>query len=520
MRLAIGAALAMLGLLAAGTAGPAEPRELWLYYGVNLAADPEVAKLEAVWRRAAAAGYRHVMLADPKFARLGQMDAHYFENVRRVRSLAATLHLEIVPCVFQVGRAGTMLATAPDLAEALPVRHAQFVVRGGTARLAPDPAVAFGTRPDWRDPNVGWSPELASVRDNGFRARFMYRVRVQPFRCYHVSVEIRTAEFTGLPLIQVLADGQPIHFTKTLGARPSQPWTRHDILFNSLDHSRVEVYFGVWRAARGTLDWRRWRIEESGPVNLVRRPGAPLVVAGRVEGRDFAPLSDSLLGRTPWPGNYDEWHEPPALKTSLPEGTRLDVSWYHAAVVYGQQVACCLSDTAVDARLRDEARRVRAAWAPSGLMMMHDEIRAIGWDAVCAARGLTPGALLAGQVRRCVAMLKGATVYVWNDMFDPYQNAVRDYHLVNGDLSGSWKGLGPEVVIVNWNAARRDESLRFFASTGHRQVIAGYYDSRPEGIRDWLRSARDVPGVIGIMYTTWRQNYDDLEAFARACRTP
>jgi hypothetical protein len=31
----------------------------------------------------------------------------------------------------------------------------------------------------------------------------------------------------------------------------------------------------------------------------------------------------------------------------------------------------------------------------------------------------------------------------------------------------------------------------------------------------WLEAAKDVPGIIGTMYTTWRNNYDDLEKFAK-----
>jgi hypothetical protein len=70
---------------------------------------------------------------------------------------------------------------------------------------------------------------------------------------------------------------------------------------------------------------------------------------------------------------------------------------------------------------------------------------------------------------------------------------------------------------VNWNFGGRDKSLEFFARRGHRQVIAGYYDSDPKEVRRWLESAAKVDGVIGVMYTTWRSAYEDIEAFAREC---
>jgi hypothetical protein len=33
-----------------------------------------------------------------------------------------------------------------------------------------------------------------------------------------------------------------------------------------------------------------------------------------------------------------------------------------------------------------------------------------------------------------------------------------------------------------------------------------------------MRAAAGVRGVVGVMYTTWQQNYADLEAFARYVR--
>ena len=457
------------------------------------------------------------MLADGKFARLGEMDERYFINVRRVRTLADSLGLEIVPAVFPIGRSNSLLAHDPNLAEGLPVRNALFVVHGGEARPEADPPVHFGPAPDRVDRGVVIERGIARIRDPRRLARFMYRVRVTPFRCYHVSVAIETEAFGGTPLVQVLAEGRPIQFIKSLGVAPSQGWTTHDVSFNSLGHREVAVYFGVWGSARGSLAWKDWRIEEAGLLNVLRRAGAPCVVDGLTEGKDYERVRDERLGMTPWRGQYDRWHEPPAIGTTFPDGARLRVSWYQPAVFYDGQVTCCLSEPAVLDLLRDEARRVREAWGARGYLMQYDEIRSMNWDESCRRRHLTPGRILAEHVRRAARLLEGSTVYVWNDMFDPYHNAVSRYYLVNGDLAGSWEGLGRDIVIVNWNAPRKNASLRFFARRGHRQIIAGYFDGKPEAIREWLLAASGVPGVIGVMYTTWRPRWDDLEAFARAC---
>jgi hypothetical protein len=102
-------------------------------------------------------------------------------------------------------------------------------------------------------------------------------------------------------------------------------------------------------------------------------------------------------------------------------------------------------------------------------------------------------------------------------MFDPHHNAVKGpYYLVNGPLLNSWEGLDKNVTIVPWYYEKRAESLKFFADRGHHQVIAGYYDADPALVSDWLAAAKTVPGsVVGVMYTTWENNYRDLEKFSQ-----
>jgi hypothetical protein len=149
--------------------------------------------------------------------------------------------------------------------------------------------------------------------------------------------------------------------------------------------------------------------------------------------------------------------------------------------------------------------------------MSHDEIRVLNWCDACRRRHLDAGAILADNVKTCVQILReinpGGRIYVWSDMFDPHHNAHKDYYLVRGDLSGSWKGLDQEVIILNWNFDKRNESLKWFADRGQRQIIAGYYDAGVDQVRAWLDSAKGVKGVLGVMYTTWQGNHEDLEQF-------
>src|SRR5262249_48665724 len=144
------------------------------------------------------------------------------------------------------------------------------------------------------------------------------------------------------------------------------------------------------------------------------------------------------------------------------------------------------------------------------------------WCKDAETSGKTPGQRLADNVRKCTEILKAESpqsrVAVWSDMFDPHHNALENYYLVNGPFTGSWEGLSKDVIIANWNSGKAGESLKFFANRGHPQVLSGYYDSKDiqRGFGRWDEAARGVPGVIGFMYTTWRRNYDSLEAYGKA----
>jgi hypothetical protein len=511
----------------------ADARELWLYYPTNLQVAGNVDKLEPVWARAAKAGYTHVLLADSKFAKLGDVPDHYFKNLERAKQVAARLKLTLVPAVFPVGYSNDLLWHDPNLAEGLPVKDALFVVAAGEARVEADPKVSLG-KPSWADESVvlDAAARAATLRGRGEgNSRLSYKLKLPPYRCYHVSVRVKTDGFKGQPEVKALGarDGRSLNWA-ALGVKPTQDWTEHHAVFNTLDNGEVNLYFGVWGGHDGVLQWKDWKIEEAGLTNVLRRPGTPLVVkddgGGKVyeEGRDFEPVKDPKSGNVAWPGDFEVWHAPPAIKTkNIPDGTRLRVSWYHSAVVYDGQVSACIAEPKTDELLADQAGRMKQAFggAAGGWMMSHDEFRTLGWCKACADSHRTPGQLLAANAKRCAALLRPATVYVWNDMFDPHHNAVPGpYYLVNGPWTGSWEGLDKDVVIMNWNHGERDKSLKFFADRGHRQVIATYYDDADLiQTKDWLKTTAQTPaGVVGYMYTTWRNDYSKVEEFAKLCR--
>lgn len=538
----------------------------WVYLPLNFQVAANVDVAEKIMRRAAAAGYNGIVLADFKLNVLDRVPDFYFRNFARVQSIAKGLHLELIPSVAPMGYSDGIHAHDPNLAEGLPARDVPLKVTGRMASVASDlgnalPGGGFEQAKKGQD-FAGWDfqdfPGQATFFDTkvyhggwaslriedgeGLRGqhgnrRVSKQVRVHPWRQYHGSVWIKSEKFTGANEVRLFAlgsDGRTLSFSH-LGVKPDQEWHQHHVIFNSLANETVRLYLGCWGARGGKLWLDDAALEETAFVNLLRRPGCPLTITGAdgsvyEEGKDFAELRDPKMGTVPFAGEFEVYHPPPAL-TLLPgsrikDGATLRAAFYHAVTIYENQVPCCLAAPGVFAAVEDQIRRVQRLCAPKTWFLQHDEIRVANWCAACNRPGRSAGQLLAENVRHCVELIRavnpGARIIVWSDMFDPFHNATNDFYLVNGDLAGSWEGLPRDVMLCNWNSAKPAESLAFFAARGHRQVLAGYYDQDVRRIRDWLGAATKATGdpartpgcVDGVMYTTWRNQYRDLEAFA------
>jgi len=530
--LGLACGLLVLGALADGGRAAEGMKERWLYLSTNLQTDARAGEAVALLERAKKSGYTHLLIADSKFAHLDQVAANYRPNVERVKKAALAANIEIVPSVFPVGYSNDALFNNPNLAEGLPVKEAPFVVKGGQAVIRSEsnlllaPGMTEGPV-KWDFTDAGMVPDAGGLRSGptASNARLHKKVHLTPFRQYVLSAWIRSEDFTGgVPEFKaIVGDGRQLQWTTVHVAR-TQEWTECRVTFNSLDATDVGIYFGVWGGHQGTLWWKETRLAECGPVNLLRREGAPLVLkipGGRVlkEGQDYEKVENPATGTTPWPGSYTAWHQPPVIRTkSLPEGQLLELSYFHTHVVMDEQVCACVEEPEFQSILKDGAGRVADLWRSRTHLMAHDEWRVLGWDHSCRRSGLSPGGIVAKNARFCSGVLRakvpGGRILVWSDMFDPFHNAVDHYYLVNGSMADSWKGLEPEVDIMNWNFGKRDQSLAFFAAQGHRQVLAGFYDEPVDHVGQWLASAAKTKNVRGFMYTTWRGDYSHLEEVA------
>jgi hypothetical protein len=552
--------LGVSGLLACShcvSVPAAEPIERrWIYLQQNLQVTENLPKIEAILRRGAKSGCNAVVLADYKLNVLDRVPDHYRKNAARFRDVCRELNLEIIPTVANFGYSSGILAHDPNLAEGLPARDVPFVAQAD--RILPDGLVQNLVAGDFensqRDKFSGWDfqdePGKGTFADSTIKhsdrsalrienpsgvtgnRRVSKGIKVRPWSQFHASIWIKTEGFESAGDTRVFAMspvGRVLSHSN-LGVKRDQDWTEHHVVFNSLDSEEIRFYAGVWGCRGGRLWMDDLKLSEEPFVNLVRRPGCPLIVkdaAGTTtytEGRDFAELRDPKLGVTPWPGEFDVYHAPPAMTlvpgSRIKNGQKLRISYFHAVTIYDNQVPCSLTEPKVFEIVEDQVRRVQALFEPKTFFLSHDEIRVANWSVPEVESGKSAGQQLAENVRRCIEIIRrvnpDARLCIWSDMFDPHHNAVKDFYLVNGDLTGSWEGLPPEMIIVNWNSEKATRSLGHFANRGHSQVLAGYYDAAPERIRDWQKAGEGLTGITGAMYTTWQNNFSELERFSTA----
>ena len=553
---------AFTSLAQAEAPAPTPVKWQWVYAPCNFQVDKSVDDLIALGKRAKAAGYNGMMVTDHKFGRIQDRPANYYTNLERTHKAAADIGIELIPCVMPVGYSNSILINNPNLAEGIAVRDAPFVVRGQEAVLAErDNLLPGGTFEDatpkgfagwdWMD-GFGQSTfqdravkhgGAASIRMESFEkggshrnCRLMKKFTLAPWRQYHLSVWIKTdgaAPANDIRAAILGAGGRSLNHTD-LRVKPTQDWTEHHIVFNTQEETAVSLYLGIWGGKAGRIWMDDVSLRPCAGVNLLRREGCPVKVTSDdgkteyAEGKDFQVWEYPKMGRVPWAGSYEVYHpEPPirlAAGSRIRDGEKLRVSFYHTVIIYDDQVSGCLKHDEIFRYMEEQAGLIKKYLAPKKYFMSHDELRVAGQCGLCRKEGVTAGQVLAENARRCTAILRKldpeAEIFVWSDMFDPHHNAVDKYYLAGSTLAGSWEGLDPSVRIANWNAGKRDESLPFFAGRGHKQILAAYYDTSDTKaeLEGWLKSAAKVQGVEGVIYTTWRNHYADLETFAQVLR--
>ncbi|MGQ9486534.1 MAG: hypothetical protein ACUVSE_02090 [Armatimonadota bacterium] len=521
-------------------------RWVWIF-GWGLNRDEDVAQIIPLLETAAKHGYNGAVFSANLDA-LCKQPPEYFRRLEQIKQACERLKLELIPSIFSVGYGGGALWWHDrNLAEGLPVKEALFEVRGSEAVHVPDPPVsivnggfeefegnrmkAFGFHDE---PGVVSFPDTqvfhsgkASLRFENFRAqpagnaRAMQEVRVRPYRCYRMSVWVKTENLQPRQNLRLLVlAGNRDLAPRSFDVPATSDWRKLSLTFNSLANEKVLVYVGLWGGQSGRFWVDDWTLEEVGPINVLQRPGTPVTVKSEdgsvvyIEGKDYAPLVDPAFSF----GDVDR--PAPSLKvlpgSRIRDGQRVRVSWYHPAVIYESQVTVCMGEPALYKIYEHEAKLLWERLKFRKVILSMDEVRMGGTCKACEGKDMAKllGECVTKQIQILRKLNPRVQIYVWSDMFDPHHNAHGNYYLVQGDFTGSWNYIPKDTVIAVWGGEPREKSLKHFAEQGFRTLIACYYDApNLEEVKGWQSLAKETKGVTGFMYTTWERKYDLLGAF-------
>ena len=547
-----------------GTPAP----ELWYQQHSYLASPEAVISTEATIAKAAADGYTGLILWDTALAVINQ--PQWQNNVtymQQVIAFARSKGLKIIPEVFPYGFGNDILYSHPDWAEGQRVTGSQFQISGDGTRLIPISTFPGVSNPGFENGPTAWfsyndggvsldttvahtgisSGRISNAPSN---ARLSQRFAVTPWRQYHLRFWLKTSNFywpSGLSVYvsdAVDLDAQRLNTYISLSgvANVNQDWTPYDFTVNSGPSTSLNIMMAMWGGSVGTLWVDDVTFEETSLVYLLRRSGTPLSMYDPAnpshvyqEGTDFNNVSDPGLQNR----FQDKWHTPPVVTlpsaTSLKPGQVVAMDYYAIEPWDNSQVGICPSEPDALTYMSDNmSEAVSLFGLGNPVLFGYDELRHWNSCGVCRQKNMTSGQLLAWSVGQSMNTLNqysyGSMPIFWSDMFDPSHNAHGDYYWAEGDFAGSWQGLPANALIMNWNLGNLTNSLKWFAGqldptrqpNQYSQMISGFYDPADndgaKAARTELQQAAGIPGVVGLMYTTWNDNYSQLAQFAAAAK--
>ena len=525
----------------------------WFFADCDIGNQKSVEKTLDVINTASQHGYNGFVLSGG-LDRMDLFSPEALKNLTKVNDACKAKGIDIIPLVFSVGYGSSLVQHDMNLAEGFPVKDMLYAVDNGYARHVPDTSVTIpnGSFEQYDGNKVtGFDGQdmpgevsfidttvvkdgKASLRFENFakdshkRGRINKVVKVQPYHSYRVSYWVKTEDFKAdqmgwFPIGQN-DKGRYLGWFD----RPPQAttdWTQVIGGFDSMEYGEVAIYVGCWGGRKGKFWVDDLRIEDTGILNILRRPGAPLVVKNRdggdiyEEGKDFSPVSD--------PGIDYKYNRSPIKIEILPggkikNGDKLLISYYY----YGRfnskgQSVICMSEPKTYQIWEEQVKRLNEAIAPKYYYLDMDEIRGGGTCEACQKakkeKGWTMGQVLGNCVTQIHDIIKKvnpkAEVLVWSDMFDPNHNAKEGLYMTDGSYAESWKYIPKDMLIAVWGDA--EKAFKHFTDNGFMVFGADYYDADDlEGAKKWLNWMDLYPGkVLGIMYTTWESKFELLAAF-------
>lgn len=529
------------------------------------------------FQMAGRAGYNGVLFTDPGLDAIEKQSKKFLDGYALIVAQAKKNSLTVIPGGF-LPYSGAI--NDRMLAEASPVRNTPFKVAGGIARCASDHNTGLknGNFESFAG-NVptGWKPNGMSAGKNYVQDKYVkhsgtsslkvfsipqnagiaQNVTVKPFRAYRISAWFKTSEVKGYQGIQFEVHGEKGYRHRLLNRRwrpfgtpkvwshlgASMPWKKLTTDFNSMDNRSVNIRFvfagigyGTSAQPNATIWMDDMVVEEVGLYETVIRRKHPVTVKSAdqkiiyKEGSDYA--IDPRCKVFTDDDFYYEGHLKIPAGSRIKNGDELRVSWYKFSDTYllFSETNFCLPETWK--AMEDNVQRIDKLMGNSNFMYLnYDEWRSAFMDDRCE---LFPGVrkagdYLAGTLGKTLQLCRKAncarTIYLLNDMYDPYHNAGNPYYMLPGGATDSWKNMDTNTIVINWSP-NLAQSYGFYMGLNptmkkgkmNRQAILVQGAEEVPGKINVIKSleAKGGKGVVGMVWVTWYQRWFHMERAANA----
>lgn len=535
---------------------PTFPRDKWVFLTDFLYSEKDLEKGKKIALEAKEHGLNGVVLAGGLDS-ITSWENQRVEYLKQFKAYCDEIGIEVIPQIFSAGYGGAVLSYNPNLAAALPFIDAPFIVDGKIAK----PMIQYGNilkNPGFEDISsldktpsgydllepLGkiifideqikhsgkYSVRLENFGTNPYgHARVVQVLDLKPNREYQFSAWVKTDAITPLDSLKVMVyqtDMKRLLPSDYFAPPPkaTQDWTKYTFRFKTLNHDSARLYMGTWEGKSGRVWIDDLEVVEISPArDVLKRPGTPITVksADRIftfeEGIDFEPI----------PGLSKAIPEGPMIEIHLTDNSRMKqgekllVSGYSASRLRQPghyQISICMSEEEVYDFWAKQLEILYPILKMKKTFISMDEIRGGGACKACKDRHMTMGQILGDCITRQMKMIRKydpeMEIYCWGDMLDPNANAHDNYYLVQGTFDKSWEYVPKDLIIVAWIYEKRIISLKFFSEQGFRIMGAPYYDKKSlNDTTEWYKELERTPGSIGIMYTTWKDDFSFLSEF-------
>lgn len=507
----------------------------WFFYSDGFSSDSDVDVFENVAKKAALSGYNGVVVS-AGLDRLDIQSIDYLVRLKRIKSICDRYQLELVPCIFSVGYASSLLKHDHNLAAGFPVKGIICNVTDST--ISPDLS-----KNDVLEINEGFeehkdnklqgymfndNPGVVTVIDNevyysgkaslrfqefyknkNSNARVCKKISLKPFKSYKFSCWVKG---TGLDpskgiSFKIYSPDNDYIFSKSIRSVGSE-WTRVDFNFSSLEYESIYLYIGVWNQKHGTFWLDDISITEDVAFeDVLRREGTPLSVKDIRTRRELYRGSDFNVVFVNGSNSLS------LQATHKFNASNVSVDFYRSYSMDNGQISACMTEAKVYAIWRKQIEYIEEIVRPRFYFLSMDEIRQGGYCAGCRSKSKNMSAILGGCVSLQYEIIKNqnprAKIFIWSDMFDPNVNAKNNkFHMTSSVFYNSWEYLPKDIVPVVWTYKTRQDSVDHFISNGFDVVVAGFYDDKSlEAVSEWKSLIESRDRIQGFMYTTWNDDY-------------